>query len=126
MLSGFYFIFFAAAYEVDKIFPGIGKNDTSQELSKISFTYYGISPSHLEDVLHFDGLEDVTYEEIVKQNPSAQIRFDFWKALPMLVHLCMQSDENGCDNFDVVEERNTPITDDYVDFSGRSRTVRKR
>ena len=41
--------------------------------TKISFTYYGISLSHLREILHKDGIEGITDEEISRQNPVLRV-----------------------------------------------------
>lgn len=39
-------------------------------MTKISFTYYGISVKHLQDILKEAGIEEITVADIKKQNVS--------------------------------------------------------
>jgi len=98
----------------------------SQELSKITFTYYGISPTHLMDVLRLDGME-LASNDIMKQNLSREMCSEFWKDLPTLMHLCAQQRSGTTwDSLEVSEGKEAPVKDDYINLSGRQRSVLKR
>nr|XP_026696575.1 uncharacterized protein LOC100180673 isoform X3 [Ciona intestinalis] len=61
-----------------------------EEMSKITFTYYGTSIDQLYDVLKRESLCDVTVEEIRRQNVTKEEQ-DIARQLPTLQKLCKKS-----------------------------------
>ena len=107
-------------------FPFTDANDIMQELSKITFTYYGTSPAHLLEVLRLDGVELSCSDAIQKQDPNAEKRCKFWSSLPSLIDICFSGSDRVKQNYKIVPNRKFPIRDKWVGTTGRRRSVYKR
>ncbi|XP_039265960.2 uncharacterized protein LOC120341501 [Styela clava] len=101
---------------------------THLELTKISFTYYGVSMSHLKKILSDAGINDVSEEQIANQNPSFNSNTKSPRNVSCLDDLTRENNPSLIESS--VQLELGPDWDieayEYHDMTGRQRKLAKR
>ena len=125
--------FFLAHKKSDFVFDNscnffcLGVSNTIEELTKVTFTYYGTSVYNLHEIMKTDGVDEVTCDEIMQQNSAAQNCEEFWNCLPTLFYLCINSERKFFKSIEMAPiEKTRTFSTDCVDLSGRKKSVLKR